>query len=45
MQIDGDVVADAVTGYVARVLPRANDVVVDQTSPYYPSSRKLAPRD
>ncbi len=45
MQIDGDVVADAVTGYVARVLPRANDVVVDQTSPYYQSSRKLAPRD
>ena len=44
MQIDGDVVADAVMGYQARVLPGANDIIVDPTSPYYPTSRKKAPR-
>ncbi len=35
MQIDGDFIATSVSGYAARVLPHANNLIVDPTSPYY----------
>lgn len=37
LEIDGEVVADAVTSYSARVLPGAVRVVVDALSPYCPA--------
>lgn len=38
MQVDGDVVASEVTAYIARVLPEANRLVVDDLSIYHPEN-------
>ena len=36
LEVDGEVTGLSATGYDARCLPRAVDVVVDPSSPYFP---------
>lgn len=44
MQVDGEVISDAVTHWDARVLERANDLVVDGLSRYAPANPRTTPK-
>ena len=44
MQVDGEVICDAVTHWDARVLAGANNLVVDGLSRYAPDEPRTAPK-